>query len=85
MVEVNLRAGIIEAWGRGIEKIFLACQAAGLPEPELQVEDTSLWVNFSFRSEAILPQPESQPESVFLEARVLGLLASAAKFAFIRG
>src|SRR5215510_4819850 len=39
-----------------------------------------LWVVFAFRPEAILPkagsQPESQLESISLEARVLALLAS---------
>ena len=29
------RAGMIEAWRRGIEKILMACQAAGVPMPEL--------------------------------------------------
>jgi ATP-dependent DNA helicase RecG len=75
------RAGMIEAWGRGIEKILAACQAAGVSEPELRYEHTGLWVVFTFRPEAILPkaesQPESQPESISLEARVLTLLASA--------
>jgi ATP-dependent DNA helicase RecG len=78
------RAGMIEAWGRGIEKILAACQAAGVPTPELRYEHTGLWVVFPFRPEAILPkaglqpelQPESQPESISLEARVLALLAS---------
>ncbi len=75
------RAGMIEAWGRGIEKILAACQAAGVPTPELRYQHTGLWVVFAFRPEAILPkagaQPESQPESISLEARVLALLASA--------
>jgi ATP-dependent DNA helicase RecG len=79
------RAGMIEAWGRGIEKILTACQAAGVPMPELRYEHTGLWVVFTFRPEAILPkagsqpgsQPESQLESISLEARVLALLASA--------
>jgi len=78
------RAGMIEAWGRGIEKILAACQAAGVPMPELRYEHAGLWVVFTFRPEAILPkagsqpgsQPESQPESISLEVRVLALLAS---------
>jgi ATP-dependent DNA helicase RecG len=40
------RAGMIEAWGRGIEKILTACQAAGVPMPELRYEHTGLWVVF---------------------------------------
>ncbi|MFZ1631871.1 MAG: ATP-binding protein, partial [Anaerolineae bacterium] len=83
------RAGMIEAWGRGIEKILAACQAAGMPAPELRYGQTGLWIVFAFRSEAILreaesqpesrpeSQPESQPESASLEMRVLGLLATS--------
>jgi hypothetical protein len=60
-------------------------QTTGVPMPELRYEHTGLWVVFAFRSEAILPkagwrpesQPESRPESISLEARVLALLASA--------
>lgn len=74
------RAGMIEAWGRGIEKILAACQAVGVPAPELRHEHTGLWMVFTFRPGAILrepeSQPESQPESASLEIRVLGLLAS---------
>ena len=33
VAEVFFRAGYIESWGRGIEKIITACQEAGLPEP----------------------------------------------------
>lgn len=43
------RAGLIEAWGRGIERILAACAAAGLPTPELHDEQTGLWVNFHFQ------------------------------------
>src|SRR5262249_16247600 len=78
------RAGMIEAWGRGIEKILAACQAAGVPMPEFRYEHAGLWVVFTFRPEAILPkarskpesQPETIPESMSVEARVLALLAS---------
>jgi ATP-dependent DNA helicase RecG len=31
------RAGEIEAWGRGIERIFEACRKAETPEPELRL------------------------------------------------
>lgn len=32
------RAGEIEAWGRGIERVFEACHRAGTPEPRIRVE-----------------------------------------------
>ena len=42
------RAGQIEAWGRGIERIVEACRGAGAPEPELRYEGAGLWVEFPF-------------------------------------
>jgi ATP-dependent DNA helicase RecG len=33
IAEVFFRAGYIESWGRGIEKIITACREEGLPEP----------------------------------------------------
>jgi len=44
------RAGMIELWGRGIEKILAASQSAGLPAPEFRYEHTGLWVVFRFAS-----------------------------------
>jgi len=42
------RAGEIEAWGRGIERIFSACRQAGSPEPELRFEDGGVRMMFNF-------------------------------------
>jgi ATP-dependent DNA helicase RecG len=42
------RAGMIEAWGRGIERMMDACRAAKVPEPILRSEPFGIWVEFSF-------------------------------------
>lgn len=42
------RAGQIEAWGRGIERIVEACREAGTPAPDLRYESTGLWLEFRF-------------------------------------
>lgn len=42
------RAGEIETWGQGIQRIFLACRAAGFPEPLIRYEANELWVEFPF-------------------------------------
>ena len=42
------RAGLIEAWGRGIERIIEACQQDNYPVPQWQVEPGGLWVTFPF-------------------------------------
>jgi ATP-dependent DNA helicase RecG len=40
------RAGEIEAWGRGIERIFAACREAGNPTPRFRFDGTGLWAEF---------------------------------------
>jgi len=42
------RAGMIEAWGRGIERIIDACRMATTPVPVFRYEQTGLWVEFAF-------------------------------------
>jgi len=44
------RAGMIEAWGRGIEKVMQACRSAGLALPALRYEKLGLWVEFNYPS-----------------------------------
>lgn len=48
LANVFFRAGQIEAWGRGIEKMRAACRAAGCPEPSISYKETGLWVTFAF-------------------------------------
>ncbi len=42
------RAGEIEAWGRGIQRVFEACRQARTPKPRVQVEPGELWFEFHF-------------------------------------
>ena len=51
VANVFFRTGMIESWGRGIERIMEACREAGTPEPKIQYEYTGLWVVFPYRSE----------------------------------
>ncbi|OGB33729.1 MAG: hypothetical protein A3F78_12235 [Burkholderiales bacterium RIFCSPLOWO2_12_FULL_61_40] len=37
-----------EGWGRGVERIFAACRAAGVPEPVLRYEPNDMWLEFAF-------------------------------------
>lgn len=50
---VFFRAGEIEAWGRGIERMFSACRAARFPEPVIAQEATGLWITFLFSPELV--------------------------------
>ena len=36
IADVCYRAGYIDTWGRGIQKIFLACRESGLNEPQFE-------------------------------------------------
>jgi len=44
------RAGQIESWGRGIERIFNACKNAGTPLPSIRYDHGGLWVEFTFKA-----------------------------------
>ena len=45
------RAGMIEAWGRGIEKVLQACREAGMADPQWRYETPGLWVEFTNRDQ----------------------------------
>ncbi|PIZ66382.1 MAG: transcriptional regulator [Candidatus Marinimicrobia bacterium CG_4_10_14_0_2_um_filter_48_9] len=55
-------AGMIEAWGRGIERIFAACNAANVPDPEFKYEPTGLWVTFPYSSEYLEANQKSSTQ-----------------------
>ncbi len=42
------RAGEIETWGRGIERILSACKDSGSPQPEFRFQANDLWLEFPF-------------------------------------
>lgn len=62
VANVFFRSGMIEAWGRGIERIMDACREAGTPEPEVKYEPAGLWVQFSFPEahQGTAPQASTQ-------------------------
>ena len=56
------RAGEIEAWGRGIQRILDACRTGDAPEPEIRLEPNGLWLEFPFSPEylAVIGEAEGQ-------------------------
>lgn len=62
------RAGMIESWGRGIERVVNACLQAGVPAPEWRHEQTGLWVVFHQRAGIRVVTPVETP----VETRVKG-------------
>jgi ATP-dependent DNA helicase RecG len=59
VANVFFRAGQIETWGRGIERIFSACTTAGTPLPALRCEQNGLWVEFEFAPAADIASQEA--------------------------
>ena len=47
------RAGEIEAWGRGIERMYAACREAGSPAPKLTSEESGLWITFPYAPDVV--------------------------------
>lgn len=76
------RAGLIEAWGRGYEKIRDACREAGAPEPTVEYDGGGVWLRWAWQVPDDVAQPSqsqlgSELESQLgseLESRVLAAL-----------
>jgi ATP-dependent DNA helicase RecG len=51
IAHVFFRAGEIETWGRGIERIISGCKAAGCPEPTFRYSTGEMWSVFHFSEE----------------------------------
>ena len=69
------RAGMIEAWGRGIERILEACRSAETPEPELRCESSGMWVEFLFPKSRVSEATQETTQETTQE-RILALLRS---------
>jgi predicted HTH transcriptional regulator len=53
IANVFFRAGEIEAWGWGIDRMLIACHDAGCPKPLFEYEQPGLWVTFPFSPEVV--------------------------------
>lgn len=73
---VFFRRGLIEAWGRGTQKIVELCVQAGLPEPDFGQQVGSTWVRF-WRGVESAVQVE-WPELSERQAEILGVLSATA-------
>lgn len=48
IAQVFFRAGEIEAWGHGIQRIFKACKDAGTPKPKISYDPGEISIEFPF-------------------------------------
>ena len=63
------RAGMIESWGRGIERIQQACREAGIKLPEFCYQHSDLWVIFDLgASEKISKKTSEKTSEKILQA-----------------
>jgi len=51
VANVFFRAGMIESWGRGIERIMQTCADVSVPTPEVSSDVNGLWMTFHFLPE----------------------------------
>ncbi|MFN5800372.1 MAG: ATP-binding protein [Planctomyces sp.] len=65
IANVFFRAGEIEAWGRGVERIFAACREARFPEPVIEQESTGLWISLAFPEDIVKRTAESDSGKKF--------------------
>lgn len=59
IARVFYRAGYIESWGRGIQKIRDACKNLGSEDPEYIVHGEDIMVKFSALQSAKVPDPKA--------------------------
>lgn len=64
IANVFFKAGMIEAWGRGIEKIIESCKISGISSPLFKYENTGLWVEFYFTTQE---NPQETPKKITQE------------------
>ncbi len=60
IAHVFFRAGMIESWGRGIERIVESCRKAHIPSPKFLHETTGLRVEFPYPPTHIHPEKTIQ-------------------------
>ncbi|MDI7268612.1 MAG: ATP-binding protein [Myxococcota bacterium] len=62
IAEVFYRAGLIEKWGRGTNRVAEMCRAAGIAPPSFDEVGGAAVVTFHVEVGRLGPRPESQPE-----------------------
>ena len=48
IADAFFRAGMIESWGRGTERMFAECASAGVSAPALRGEPGGSWITFGY-------------------------------------
>ena len=69
------RAGMIETWGRGIERIMDSCRSATVPTPLIRYEQAGMWIEFLFNPTKISPKKGTTTQETTQE-KIVALLRS---------
>ena len=70
------RAGFIEAWGRGIQKIKDSCVLAGNDIPEYYVKKEDIMVLFWGLGETTPQSPQTTPQLDEIDSRIIKVIES---------
>ena len=70
------RAGFIEAWGRGIQKIKDSCVLAGNDIPENYVKKEDIMVLFWGLGETTPQSPQTTPQLDEIDSRIIKVIES---------
>ncbi|WP_312813179.1 ATP-binding protein [Sedimentibacter sp.] len=77
IANVFFRAGYVETWGRGIQKICEACERHGIPTPEYEVLGSDITVKFVALSiPKHHPKPQHDVLDDVLENNIIDILRS---------
>ena len=76
IANVFFRSGMIEAWGRGVEKVFDSCRKSGIKEPYLRYEQTGLWVEFVFTTQKTIQKTTQKTiqKTIQKQQKILSIL-----------
>ena len=66
------RAGYVETWGRGIQKICEACQNSGIPNPDYNISGTGIMVKLTALEMSKAPKLKALDEA--LDNQLLALI-----------
>ncbi len=73
------RAGYVEAWGRGVEKICEACHLHGIPTPEYQVVGNDITVKFTAYKDTKTSKPQNEALNDALENKIKQVITESPK------
>ena len=74
--EPFFRAGEIEAWGRGIERIITACKNDGFSTPEFRYDASGIWTTFKFEYPERATTSESDQKTTRKQSKQTGRFCS---------